>query len=253
MAENFACIRGALTGVLDEKELDGLERSYDGFRRAYPDENHQKITDRIVSMVKSKRHKRATQGLAQVNAAARIQEFVAAGATPKDQLLRLEHVLSRDPTGRALFASNFENMRELFHSRLISRMSDTIQQLSPTWFHQVQDRALVDDVGRALVDPKASVSAEARALAQATRAMFDEVRERLNAKGIKIGELEGFIPARHEPALVRSVTREQWVARIKQDVDFSRVIEFESGLPFTSNFTDWKRRSPGYSHQRTRL
>lgn len=235
MAENFACIRGALTGVLDEKELDGLERSYDGFRRAYPDEDHQKITDRMLTMVKSKRHRRATQGLAQVNAAARIQEFVAAGATPKDQLLRLEHVLSRDPTGRALFASNFENMRELFHARLVSRMSDTIQKLSPTWFHLAQNRALVDDVGRALVDPKANVSAEARALAQATRAMFDEVRERLNAKGIKIGELEGFIPARHEPALVRSVTREQWAARIKQDVDFSRVIEFESGLPFTTN------------------
>lgn len=235
MAENFACIRGALTGVLDEKELDGLERSYDGFRRAYPDEDHQRITDRMVTLVRSKRHRRATQGLAQVNAAARIQEFVAAGATPKDQLLRLEHVLSRDPTGRALFASNFENMRELFHSRLVSRMSDTIQQLSPTWFHQVQDRALVDDVGRALVDPKAEVSAQARVLAQATRAVFDEVRERLNAKGIKIGELEGFIPARHESSLVRSVTRDQWMARIKQDVDFSRVIEFESGLPFTSN------------------
>lgn len=251
MAENFACIRGALTGVLDENELDVLERSYDGFRRAYPDENHQKITDRMVSLVKSKRHRRATQGLAQVNAAARIQEFVAAGATPKDQLLRLEHVLSRDPTGRALFASNFENMRELFHSRLVSRMSDTIQQLSPTWFHQAQDRALVDDVGRALVDPKANVSAEARALAQATRAMFDEVRERLNAKGIKIGELEGFIPARHEPALVRNAaknlppgtspkaaleaSKRVWIARIKQDVDFSRVIEFESGLPFTTD------------------
>ena len=51
MAENFACIRGALTGVLDEKELDDLERSYDGFRRAYPDENHQKITEDRKSVV----------------------------------------------------------------------------------------------------------------------------------------------------------------------------------------------------------
>ena len=235
MAEDFSCIFGALKGKIDDALLDELERSYNGLRRAYPDEDHQRITDRLKSVIESRRHRRTAQGVTQVNAQARIQEFVAAGRSPQEQLRRLEFVLSRDPTGRAAYASNFENMRTQMYARLVSRMADTIQQLSPTWFHQVQDRALVDDVGRALVDPKANVSAEAKNLARAARAMFDEVRDRLNAKGIKVGELEGFLPARHEPALVRNVSQERWIEIIKSRVDFSRVEEFESGLPFTTN------------------
>lgn len=235
MASGFECILGALKGKIDDALLDELERSYNGLRRAYPDEDHQRITDRLKSVIESRRHRRTAQGVTQVNAQARIQEFVAAGRSPQEQLRRLEFVLSRDPTGRAAYASNFENMRTQMYARLVSRMADTIQQLSPTWFHQVQDRALVDDVGRALVDPKANVSTEAKNLARAARAMFDEVRDRLNAKGIKVGELEGFLPARHEPALVRNVSQERWIEIIKSRVDFSRVVEFDSGLPFTAN------------------
>lgn len=236
MAEDFSCIRGELMGKgVADSVIDELERNYDGLRRAFPMEDHQRISARLQQNIKSKRLQRATLGVTQANAQARIQAFVAGGKTPKAQLNRLLHVMSRDPTGRAAFADNFENMRELYHARLSSRMADTIQELSPTWFHQAQDRALVDDVGRALMDPKAEVSQQAKHMATAVRSMFDEVRERMVDKGLKIGDLDNFMPVRHEPALVRRVTREQWVARIKDANDFSRVEDFESGLRFTAN------------------
>jgi hypothetical protein len=236
MAKDFSCIRGELTAKgIDPARLDELETTYNNLQRAFPAEDQVRITDRFKSVIEGRRHRRVEQGVTQVEAMARIQEFVAGGETPRDQLRRLEFVLSRDPTGRATYAHNFENMRELFHARLTSRMADTIQQLSPTWFHQVQDRALVDDVGRALVDPKADVSAEAKNLARSARSMMDEVRDWMNSKGIKVGKLDGFLPAEHTPSLTRAAGKEKWMADIKARSDFSRVIEYESGLPFTTN------------------
>jgi hypothetical protein len=236
MAEDFSCILGVLKskGIADDV-INELEKNYEGLRRAFPTEDHQRISERMQQNIKSKRLRRATLGVSQANAQARIQTYVAGGKTPKAQLNRLMYVMSRDPSGRAAFADNFENMRALYHARLVSRMADTIQELSPTWFHQVQDRALADDVGRLLMDPKAGGSPQAKHMAAAVRSMFDEVRERLVDKGLKVGDLDSFMPVRHEPALVGKVSKETWVARIKDANDFSRVEEFESGLPFTTN------------------
>ena len=78
MAEDFSCILGVLKskGIADDV-INELEKNYEGLRRAFPTEDHQRISERMQQNIKSKRLRRAPLGDSQGNAQARIQKIMS--------------------------------------------------------------------------------------------------------------------------------------------------------------------------------
>lgn len=236
MAEgfDFACIRGELIGKgVSETVADLLEEAYNNLRRAFPTQSHAQISERLLQVVQNRRYKRAQLAATQMRASARIQNFIAGGRDKQDQLRRLRFIMSRDPTGQSQFADNFESIRATILTAMDAKMGSTLQAISPRWFHSIQDRALMDEVGEVLMGNRAGKSEQALAMGDAVRSMFDDSLERFRYYGLRIGEQENFLPARHNEALVAGTDRNEWIDFVLETNDFSKKINRDTGDVFT--------------------
>lgn len=75
---------------------------------------------------------------------------------------------------------------------------------------------------------------EARALSE----VFDLMRRQYEAEGGIIGKIENYFPQSHNPQLVGRVSVDEWKMSIKPLLDRNRMIDPDTGLPFTDKRLD---------------
>ena len=80
---------------------------------------------------------------------------------------------------------------------------------------------------------KGTDDAEARQFASAIKQVWDQAHARYRNAGGIIGRLDNYFPQVHKFELVRGVSFEQWYNFIRPRLDIDKMVDFETGLPFS--------------------
>lgn len=98
-----------------------------------------------------------------------------------------------------------------------------------------RDKALLENVIRELHD-EATGSQVAKDLADAVRGQQQRMRREFNARGGDMGELADYgVQHTHDPIAMRRAGRDAWRAEIKPRLDWSRIINKDTGQPFATS------------------
>jgi len=76
-------------------------------------------------------------------------------------------------------------------------------------------------------------NAEARAFGESLRKTFDLAHKRYKAAGGIIGKIDNYFPQIHAQQLIKAVSFEEWHDFIRPRLDIDRMIDMDTGLPFT--------------------
>lgn len=88
-----------------------------------------------------------------------------------------------------------------------------------------------DVVGELLA--KNTNNPEAKQFANAIRKTFDQAHKRYKNAGGIIGDMENYFPTTHKKESIESVSFEEWYNYLEPRLDKSKMIDRETGLPFT--------------------
>jgi len=234
----WMCVVGemASAGVPDDV-IDDVTKAYERLREAHPTEPPERIAARLEHLLRSRRGVSVQKAARQIDARARIDEFVQGQETPEARLRSMLSILSRDAKGRYNYGQNYEAVRHTVQSGLHARLASFIQKNSPRWFHAVQNRAEQDAIGEAYFGARGQ-NAEADAMADAVRSVFKDVLHRLRSYGLRIGEVENFMPAFHNPSLIRGVEFDEWKAFVLERTNAAQKINRDTGAVFTPEELD---------------
>ena len=223
MADNiFLCVFGKLDGKLSDERLEALVREYAKLRSTYPTESPERIAAFLEEIVLNRRTRRASLGASQAIATSRIIDYLARFPTAEEKAKALKFILSRDNTGKYRFSHNFEDLRSLYTNQMDALAADAMVKLTPRRLGAVQDKAMSDEVLNALLGDT-SVSDNAKAVAGGMREAFDYAKDEMRRLGVNVGDLENFVPAKHNSALVGNVDFETWRAKVRQYATFDHV------------------------------
>lgn len=237
MVDVWACVIGKMsTAGFTQEQIDGLTESFRKLVRAYPNEPAEALAGRVEERLRQDRRRLARAAADQLDKQTAIED--ALGGLGTDRLKRqgLRSVMSMDPLGLTGF-NNFEARRDTYYQNYISRMHQAVQELSPRWFNTVQNRPLIDDVGRALMGNE-SVSAGAKGLAGAIRRGLDQTVLDKRDLGVNIGYRPDWLPVLHSADKVARASAEEWKRAILDKIDRSRMIDRETGEPFEDDALD---------------
>lgn len=119
--------------------------------------------------------------------------------------------------------------------RVHAMMDSMLADLRRTVTGKVRDPALESDIVRAL-NGEAVDNISAREMADALRGAMDYLRQRFNMAGGHIPKMEGYdLPHRWSAQQFRAATFEQWAADLLPALDRQRMIDRDTGLPFTDD------------------
>lgn len=164
----------------------------------------------------------------QVLATARVQQQLANfPGTPFEALSRLI-AFHADAKGSQL---SIETRAKAIERDGLRRMLDTLEATSPKFFGMVEDAEGIRDLVREL-HGEATGNKDAAAGAKAFKDVAEAMRQRFNANGGDIGQLDDWgMPHHHSQALVARAGRDAWVRDVMPLVDRSRYVN-ERGRPF---------------------
>jgi hypothetical protein len=166
-------------------------------------------------------------------------------------------------------AARFENVsqiRDALTGRYHRIIADFLATHGRGVTGQVRNRAGLDNIVRELFG-QGTGDAAARETAQAVAAGFEAARTDFNAAGGNIGRLEDFgLPHAHDARRLRAAGFEAWRAAIEPALDWGRIRDHATELPFGAGgaarktaflqaiFEDivsdgWARRDPGFGVQ----
>lgn len=139
-------------------------------------------------------------------------------------------LLDRD--GRASY-SNVEGRRQAIRGRAHAMMDQILSDHSRNLIGQVRNRAQLGDIVRELFGQD-SGNLAAKEMADAWSRTAEMLRQRFNAAGGDIGRLENWgLPQSHDSRAVRRAGYPAWRAAIIDKLDRSKMIDRDTGLPFT--------------------
>lgn len=117
--------------------------------------------------------------------------------------------------------------------RVHGMMDQMLGDLRKTVLGKVRDPVLEADIVRAL-NGEAVANVSAKEMADALRGAMDYMRQRFNMAGGHIPKMEGYdLPHRWSAQQLRATTFDQWMADIAPALDRQRMIDRDTGLPFT--------------------
>lgn len=151
--------------------------------------------------------------------------------------LGVRSLLARDSRGKATWSNVDIHARGVLgQSHAI--LADGLSQLRTRWFGLHRDRALLRDSVRAMFG-EAVGRPEARAIAKAWAEAAEVLRLRFNRAGGAIPRRQDWgLPQTHDAVRVGEVPRAEWVDYVKQRLDMMRMIDVETGAPFTPDALD---------------
>ncbi|BBC99091.1 hypothetical protein [Sphingobium sp. YG1] len=145
-------------------------------------------------------------------------------------------LLDRD--GRASY-SNVSGRTAAIRGRAHGMMDQILSDHSRNLFGQVRNRAQLEDIVREAFEPGSSGNLAAREMADAWGQTADMLRQRFNAAGGDIGKMEKWgMPQAHDSRKVRAAGFDAWYASIAPRLDRAKMLDRDTGLPFTDRAYD---------------
>lgn len=141
----------------------------------------------------------------------------------------------------------------------LAMMHDLLAKHRATMLGKVRNKADLDNLVRELFGTKTG-DLNAAELADSWRKASEYLRQRFNAAGGRIGKLEGWgLPQSHDGIKVGQVAPEAWIDEVFGRLDRDRMIDAETGLPFSDGklrlvlrevydtivSDGWSNRTPG--------
>ncbi|MEO1606728.1 MAG: hypothetical protein AAFU34_15530 [Pseudomonadota bacterium] len=125
-----------------------------------------------------------------------------------------------------------ESITEALRGSYRRQIAGFLKQHAPNIIGTTRNRARLPDIVRALYGEQST--AQARAMADAVRRTLEMARRDFNAAGGSIGKLEDYdVPHSWNAAKLRDVGAERWMADQADRLDWDRMIDLETDLPFT--------------------
>lgn len=117
--------------------------------------------------------------------------------------------------------------------RVNGMIDGMLADLRKTVLGKVRDPALEDDIVRAL-NGEAVTNVSAKEMADALSGAMDYMRQRFNMAGGHIPKMAGYdLPHRWSAQQLRATPFDQWVADLMPALNRGKMIDRETGLPFT--------------------
>lgn len=129
---------------------------------------------------------------------------------------------------------NAEALRKAIVGEAHSQIDGILADHRKTLRGALRNPAQMDEIGRAAFGETAGVGLAARELADAWGRVAEMLRLRFNAAGGNIARLQRWgLPQSHDSVLVRRAGWQEWRDEIWDRLDRPRMIDEETGLPFT--------------------
>lgn len=222
-------------------------------------------TDRVLKMLEDeallKKRRTLLQVKAQQTATASLNSF-AGGRKPGSPIDPRAGAALFDRDGRASY-SNVEGRRQAIRGRAHAMIDQILSDHSKNLIGVTRNRAQLGDIVRELFGQE-SGNIAAKEMADAWSRTAEMLRQRFNAAGGDIGKIEHWgLPQSHDSRAVRRAGFDAWRASIADRLDRSRMIDRDTGLPFTDRRFDevlretfdtirsdgWNKREPGAAGQ----
>lgn len=222
-------------------------------------------TDKVLQALEGeallKKRRTLLQVKAQQSAAAAMNGY-AGGRKPDSPVDPRAGVALFDRDGRASY-SNVEGRRQAIRGRAHAMMDQILSDHSRNLIGVIRNRAQLGDIVRELFGQD-SGNVAAKEMADAWGRTAEMLRQRFNAAGGDIGKIEHWgLPQSHDSRAVRRAGFDAWRAAIADRLDRSRMIDRDTGLPFTERRFEqllretfetirsegWNKREPGSAGQ----
>ncbi|MDB5707862.1 MAG: hypothetical protein JWN66_4978 [Sphingomonas bacterium] len=218
-------------------------------------------TEKTLEQLTAEAALRKRQELLQVAAqrdALKSMAVYAGGTKEGDPINPKAAVALFDRDGKAPY-SNVEGRRKAIRGRAHAMIDELLQQHHTNVAGQVRQKAQLVDIVRELFGED-SGNVNAKELAEAWSGSAEMLRQRFNTAGGSIGKMARWgLPQSHDTRAVRKAGYDAWVAEIGPKLDRARMLDQETGLPFTDEAfgaalrnvfetlrTDgWNKRKPG--------
>lgn len=129
---------------------------------------------------------------------------------------------------------NVEALRKAIKGEAHAEIDAILADHRRTITGSVRNKAQLDELGRAVFGETAGVGAGARELADAWGRVAEMLRQRFNAAGGNIAKLDRWgLPQSHDARRVRQAGWQAWRDEVWERLDRSRMIDDDTGLPFT--------------------
>lgn len=223
------CIQGkADAGLLTPKQALELQGKYDSLVKRYTNTmgNEQAAAQAAADLVKveasvlaEKKRNQINGALAQTRIAGELDKLIKKTGIKYDEAVRdlLERSYARKQTVMKQYLTNLDEFVEEYRSkyagiyRKSSGMRDIVSEM------------LGKNTG----------SAEAKKFSSALREVYDYAHARYKNAGGIIGKLDNYFPQVHKYQELKKVSFKEWYEYLRPRLDIDRMIDFETGLPFT--------------------
>jgi hypothetical protein len=192
----------------------------------------QKTVERLEAAAAHKKRNLIRQLEAQKGAIAKIRAYAGGdGSGPLDPK-GAQALFGFD--GRAGHNDSVEARRNAIRGRSHAMITELLVKHRANLIGSVRNRAELEDVVRELFKPGSSGNENARELADAWSKAAEYLRSRYNEAGGQIGRLENWgLPQSHSSKHVRAAGYEKWRNFITPLLDRGRMIDNQTGEPFT--------------------
>lgn len=147
--------------------------------------------------------------------------------------LGLRTLLARDSRGRATW-NNVEVQARSILGQAHATLAQGISAVRSRWFGLSRDKRILGNVVRELF-AEGTGDAQAGAFAKAWGEAAENLRQRFNRAGGAIPRRQDWgLPQTHDAVLVGRATRAEWVDFTLQRLDLERMVDPETGQPFTA-------------------
>jgi len=151
--------------------------------------------------------------------------------------LGVRTILARDSRGRASW-SNVETRGRAILGQAHAIMADGLSQLRSRMAGLSRNRKMLGNAVREAFG-ETTGDADARAFARSWSEAAETLRQRFNRAGGAIPKRADWgLPQAHDSVAVGNVSKGEWVDFVKQRVDIDRMIDVETGAPFTPDSLD---------------
>jgi hypothetical protein len=151
----------------------------------------------------------------------------------------MRSLLARDPAEIATWG-NVHQLAIAIRGEAHAKFAEAIEALRPKMVGLKKETAAELDVLRAIKDNNPSVSNEARLIAAAWSDTAEMLRQKFEQAGGRLPERKdwGLPNPVHDTIKVRSIQKDDWLAKVKTLIDRKAMVDFDTGRPLRESKLD---------------
>ncbi|WP_299085084.1 hypothetical protein [uncultured Ruegeria sp.] len=234
----FDCLTNAAEGEPQFRDrAEEAQRLFNRLRDDYeprigPDAANAQAAEDVKQIMRGRSERKRRLDLLRIQAARRNAQLMAQHRTlngQANQAAALRIFITGDETSPIQGIDPLaKTLRGFYHSE----MDQVLSNFGRNLLGNVRNKARLANVVNELFGKK-SGDTSAGELAEAVRSVLDRARRDFNAAGGDIGKIENYgLPMHHSAEKIRAADFEPWRDQIWEDLDWTRIIDFDTDQPF---------------------